>query len=234
MKKLAPALALCAIAYSGHAPAHAASLDVAPVLVEMLNSAPTAVVNIRNTGAKPIDVQSRVMRWTQTNGSETLEPSDDIVASPPITTLQPGVTYSVRLIRTKKDTPPSERGYRLLVDQLPEDARKGVGLVVRHAIPLFVAPSEPGSPNVRWSIVSERGKAMLRAENSGRRRLRLAQLNITGQGGKKASLGAGLVGYVLAGSAMQWPIPGGASGLGAGSRISANTDLGPLDAQVAR
>ncbi len=48
--------------------AHSASLQAAPVLVEMKPGALSSVITVRNTGSTPIDVQTRVMRWRQSAG----------------------------------------------------------------------------------------------------------------------------------------------------------------------
>jgi fimbrial chaperone protein len=61
----------------------AASLQVAPVLLDIAAPAAAAMVTLRNTGATPIATQIRVFRWVQEEGRERLEPTADVVASPP-------------------------------------------------------------------------------------------------------------------------------------------------------
>jgi Spore Coat Protein U domain len=61
----------------------AASLQVAPVFLDIAAPAAAATVTLRNTGATPIATQIRVFRWVQEEGRERLEPTADVVASPP-------------------------------------------------------------------------------------------------------------------------------------------------------
>ena len=70
----------------------ATQLHVEPVLLEL--NAPTAagVLTLRNNDDAEIVVQTRVVRWSQSNGSDVLEPATDVVASPPSVTLAPRPT----------------------------------------------------------------------------------------------------------------------------------------------
>src|ERR1700736_5594855 len=100
-------------------PSAGAQLHVEPVLLEL--SAPTAagVLTLRNNDDAEIVVQTRVVRWSQSNGSDVLEPATDVVASPPFVTLAPGADYVVRVVRVSKQPVREEESYRVVVDQLP-------------------------------------------------------------------------------------------------------------------
>ena len=95
-------------------------------------------------------------------------------------------------------------------------------------------PNAGGAPKVTWSVSSRNGRLVLRAQNAGERRLRLAKVSVTLAGGKTVSFGGGLLGYALAGSSMEWVSPGAvpAGALGPEARVSAETDLGPLEAKA--
>lgn len=222
------------VALSAVPAAHAASLQAAPVLVEMKESAPSSTITVRNTGTAPFDVQTRVFRWKQEGGKETMTETNEVVTSPPITTLQPGATYSVRVVRTSKQPLAREEAFRIFVDQLPDTTaqRSGtVALVMRHSIPVFMLPNAGGAAKINWSVSTRNGRLVLRAQNAGERRLRLAKVSVTLPGGKTVSFGNGLLGYALAGSAMEWVSPGPAPAgpLSGEARVHAETDLGPLD-----
>lgn len=70
------------------------------------------------------------------------------------------------------------------------------------------------------------------ARNEGGRRLRIAKLRVKDGAGRVVSFGDGLAGYVLAGATMRFVAPGGAPSLGGRASISAETDLGPLNASA--
>ena len=98
----------------------AASLTVSPILVEVSAAASTAAVTLRNREARPVNAQVRVFRWTQRDGEDHLAPTEDVVASPPIVTVQAGEDYTVRLLRITASPPQGESAYRIVVDELPD------------------------------------------------------------------------------------------------------------------
>ena len=217
--------------------AQAASLQAAPVLIEMKADAPSSTINIRNTGAAPFSAQTRVFRWKQAGGKETMEETNDVVTSPPITTLQPGASYSIRVVRTSKQPLAREEAFRVLVDQLPDATaqRSGtVALVMRHSIPVFLMPPTANGPKIGWSVASRNGRLVLRAQNTGDRRVRLSQVSVKLASGRTVSFGNGLLGYALAGSTMEWLSPGAIDGaaIASGARVIATTEQGPVDSSA--
>src|SRR5438270_3421697 len=100
--------------------AHGATLQVGPALIEVLAPGAASTLTLRNNGEKPINVQVRVFRWSEENGQERLEATDDVIASPPAVTLAPKVDYVARVVRVSKQPPVGEEAYRLLVDELPD------------------------------------------------------------------------------------------------------------------
>ena len=101
----------------------AASLQVAPVLLDLPAPGNTATITLRNTDVEPITAQLRVFRWTQRDGAERLEPTDDVVASPPVVQLRPRQDYTVRVVRVAGGSAGGEAAFRLVVDELPKPNR---------------------------------------------------------------------------------------------------------------
>jgi fimbrial chaperone protein len=215
------------------ATASATSLQAMPVLIEMPNGVGTSSVTVRNVGRAVFDVQTRIYRWKQVGGEDVLEETDDVATSPPIATLKPGSTYAVRIVRLDGKPVEREESFRVLVDQLPDEdkLRDGVvALVMRHSIPVFVAPESSGQPRLSWSVGTKNGRLVLRASNEGGRRVRLSEVSVTFENGKTVTFGKGLLGYVLSGSQMEWSAAAGsAASLGSIAKITATTDLGPLN-----
>src|SRR5437899_9338654 len=100
-------------------PSWAASLQVAPVKVEVASPGAATTVKLRNEGTTPLNAQIRVFHWSQVNGEDKLEPTTDVVASPPLTRLLPKTDYTVRLVRVSKTPVGKEEAYRLFIDELP-------------------------------------------------------------------------------------------------------------------
>ena len=224
-----------AFVLSGIASAQAASLRVAPTTVELIGPDSAATLNLRNEARGPLNVQVRVFRWTQQGGSEQLEPTTEVVASPPSMKLKPNEDYTIRVVRVGKSPVGREESYRVVVDELPDPSRKKAGtvnLVVRHMIPVFFRNADAGGPQVTWKLARSGRGLMLIGENKGGSRLRLADMTLT-QGGKTIASRKGLVGYVLGDSVMQWPV-GAAGRLGTGTvKLSAQSGAGPITASVA-
>ena len=215
--------------------AAASQLRVEPVLLEIDAPAAAGTLTLRNEESSEVTVQTRVVRWSQTNGKETLEETTEVVASPPAVTLAPGADYVVRVVRVSRQPLRGEEDYRVLVDQLPRAGRqqnRAVNLLVRQSIPVFFRSRELELPNVSWSMRSEAGKVIVAASNAGDERLRIASLRLRDSSGATFSFGNGLVGYVLGRSSMSWIAPTEKRSFGSiGSvSISAETNKGPIHA----
>lgn len=213
--------------------ARAGSLQVEPVLIDLTAPGAASIITLRNEGATPINAQIRVFRWSQVDGKENLEPSDDVVASPPAAKLAPKSNYVVRVVRVTKRPVSGEESYRVLVDQLPEGAQQkgnAVNLLVRYSIPVFFGAADRSTASLVWSVAVNGGKLKITARNTGERRIRIASLVLRDGQGKTVSFGNGLAGYVLGKSAMSWTKPAGGFAAGASISVSAQGDTGPINA----
>ena len=169
------------------------------------------------------------MAWSQENGTDRLTPTADLVASPPMAQIKPGAVQLVRVVRMSKAERTREESFRILVDEIPvakHVGTNGVRLTVRHVLPAFFAGKDHAQRDILWSIEKVNGAWHCIARNPGQRRVRIARLRITDAQGRSVSLGEGLVGYVLAGSVMQWPVPLQTFNLGNGVEITAQTESG--------
>lgn len=206
-------------------PAWAADLQVSPVLVEFQPQQQAQALYLTNSGKEPLQAQVRVQRWTQHDGQEQLSASEDVVASPTIVRIEPGQRQTVRVVRQKPTAPATEQAYRLLVDELPKTQapeRTGLRLLLRYSIPMFVAPLDGDAAHagsaVKPPVLADLSqvhaqlrpggerKSQLQVGNDGKRHLRISYLSVDGAGGASRALGDGLLGYVLPGQRMAWPV----------------------------
>ncbi|WP_192182929.1 fimbrial biogenesis chaperone [Mesorhizobium amorphae] len=227
---IASTFAVLAAAWSA---AEAASLRVAPVGLELVAPSAAATLSLSNEEKRPVNVQIRVFRWSQVNGAERLEPTSDVVASPPATVLKGESKLLVRIARVSKRPVSKEESYRVLIDQLPDPSRRGttsVALVMRYSIPVFFSPPDQAPPALSWSIRRNGGNLEVTASNSGGRRIRLSDLSLRSGSGKPTLLGKGLVGYVLAGSVKTWSFNFGR--VGRTVAVEATSDVGQIDANA--
>jgi fimbrial chaperone protein len=210
----------------------AEGLRVSPVTLDVTAPGAATVLTLRNEGRAPITVQTRVFRWQQRNGQESLIPTREVVVSPPMTRLAPGTAQTIRVVRPGKSLVQGEEAYRIIVDEVPDrNAPNGtVAFATELRIPLFFTASGAKAPSVRWSLRETAGGIVLQAQNTGDRRLRIADLRL-GRDSRVVLRRNGLLGYVLGNSVMQWHLSGAARGI---NRLSAATNTGTSNAVVVR
>lgn len=227
-------LLAAALAMTWPAAVAAQGLRVSPVLLDVPAPGAATTLVLRNEGAEAITVQSRVFRWTQQGGDEALQRTSDVVISPPAVRLAPGATQTIRVVRTSRSPVRGEEAYRVILNEVPDQARRRSGAVAfatELRIPAFFIGQGARGPDVVWSLQNAGNATYLVARNQGDSRLRLADLRLTGASGATVSH-PGLVGYVLGGSSMQWQVASSGR-LGSGATLSAATNLGLLDVSVA-
>jgi fimbrial chaperone protein len=228
--KTAAAAVLLAAAFS---PAQAGSLQVEPVTLDVTAPGAASTITLHNSSSTPIHAQIRVFRWSLVNGEEKLEPTNDVVASPPSVTLAPNAKNLARVVRVAKAPVVGEESYRLLVDQLPDLSQQkngAVNLMVRYSLPVFFGAANKKSPTLAWSVAVKGDKVTLAAHNTGDRRLRISALTVKDGSGRSISLGTGLAGYALGQSTKSWIIPGRGFAASGSASISAQSDGGPVQA----
>ncbi|NII71813.1 fimbrial chaperone protein [Dyella sp. SG562] len=203
-------LTAAALAAGAALAAHASSLQISPVTVELPPGQNASALTLRNPGKEPVYGQVRVFRWDQAPDDDRLEPSDDLVASPPLIRIEPQGEQLVRLVRRDGSAVAEERYYRVLVDEVPNlDAApgNGVNIRLRYSVPVFLEPAgAPALPKLSWELRREGTQWQLRVSNTGGRRAQLAAVRVVGADGAAQEINPGLLGYVLAGRTRQWTI----------------------------
>lgn len=205
--------------------AMAASLQITPIRIDLPAGPGAAALTLRNPGEHAIHAQVRVFRWTQADGEDVLTPTEDVVASPPILRIDPRGEQLVRIVRQGPDAVSAETTYRLLIDELPQDATapsSGVRLQLRYSVPVFVgSPDAAGPPRVTFSLWRDADGWRLGASNLDNRHAQVVDVALAvGTGSPPAMLATGLLGYVLPGSRRSWRVP-----LPAGTDVDARARL---------
>ncbi len=238
MRTWTPAIVAAMLTLATAPFAHAGSLQVSPTFVEIAAPAAASSITLRNSGSIPLKAQVRVFRWTQADGKDVLEPTTDLVASPPMVSVAGGKQAVVRLVRHTKQPLAGEESYRILVDEIPGLVTKtstnqsSLQLAFRYSVPVFAMPQAKGKPSLTWSAAKRDGKTLITAVNNGDRRVRLADFRVKDARGKEVVVAKGLAGYVLARSSMSWVAP---STIQAGSTpilIAADGDQGAINAEA--
>lgn len=190
--------------------AAAAGLTVTPVSLQFQPRDTAHALWLNNSGEAPLHAQLRAYRWTQDGSRDLLQPTAELVLSPPIIELQPGEVQLVRVIRPAAAAT-AEQAYRILVDELPDPAkpvRSGLNFVMQFSVPVFAAAAVPGVPAAQldWSLRQEGSELQLVSRNRGGRRAQITELELRDAQGRVQLAQPGLVGYALAGSGRRWVV----------------------------
>lgn len=214
--------ALLALAFACAAAA-ASGLQVSPVTLTLQPAQNADGLWLSNTGDDVVHAQVRVYHWTQEGGVEKLTSTRALLISPPILQLAPSDRQLIRVIRAAPPTGAVEDAYRVIIDELPVavQEKKGLQFMLRYSVPIFFAsPAAPAAaPQLVWSLQREGDQAVLEVANSGAMHAQLADLKFVDTTGRRTQLHAGLMGYVLPGARMRWPLKSSAEVLALGGLL---------------
>jgi fimbrial chaperone protein len=196
--------AMAAAAWLAAVPqAGAYAFGVSPIRLDFNRDARTGAVTVSNDDRVRLSFQVRLVRWTQdAAGQDVYEDSKDLVYFPRLMTVEPQDKRVIR-VGTQAGPGPTERTYRLIVEELaPPAAERDAGTTVavrmRFAIPLFVAPAEPAGTAELRDVAVHPGEVRLVLANPGNRHVK-AESIVLRRGGTVVAESAGW--YVLAGAA---------------------------------
>ena len=203
-------IVLLTLAWMFHAQAGATGLQVAPTSLMLQATQNANGLWLSNTGSSPVIAQVRVYRWTQENGEDQQAPSREVLVSPPMIQLAAADRQLIRVIRTGPPPAGAEASYRVVIDELPvadNGPKKGVQFVLRYSVPVFMAPAaEAPAPQLAWKVRRDGQRAVLEVSNSGGTHAQLAELHFADSRGRRSEVHPGLLGYVLPGAQMRWPL----------------------------
>src|SRR5512135_2314395 len=156
--------------------AQAGSLTVTPVVVTLDDKTHTASLTVKNEGHEARVVQTELLRWTQKNGADVQTPSRDILVNPPMATLQPGQTQTVRIGLKREADNMQELAYRLYLTEVPPPSEgfTGLRIALRLGVPIYVLPKAKPSARVGWRAArAPNGSLLLTVLNDGNSHLRV-------------------------------------------------------------
>lgn len=207
-------------------PATANSVVIWPINPVIKAQEKAAALWLENAGETEITLQVQSFAWSQQDGQDVFALQQEVMATPALVTLPPKAKQLIRLTRLAPPPQEPERAYRLIIDEVPRAAlaRKaaddgtpsGQGAAVnfrmRYSLPLFsYAPNiQPekldGGPQLAWRIVTNQTVPKIEIRNQGQRHARLTSAKIS-SGGQSWDISGGLLGYVLPGRSMAFPLP---------------------------
>jgi len=218
--------------------AAAGSFSVSPTRIELQSTQRTAVVTLRNADASPLTVQVELVDWNQSTGDDVYTPTRELLATPPVFTLQPNSEQVVRIALRGVQEGPIEKSYRIFFQEIPQAAKpgfNGLNVALRVGVPIFIAPQQPADGKLAWTLSEQDdGKLRVSAVNTGNAHVQVTGFELS-MPGTSERLPVGQMRYVLPGAMITWTVDAPASKPAslAQTWIIGSSDRGAFDAQAA-
>jgi len=222
-------LLLAGAAFAGSVQA----INISPVLIELTPSQRVVSVTISNPSDQAMNFQVETLSWSQPDGTNHYQPTEDLLVAPPIAEIPPQGSQIFRVTLRHPLSGTVEQTYRLVLADISEVLNPKSGMLAirfRHNLPVYVTPpgEDVAKAAPRWSrCTGAAGKGCVRLDNDGSRRIRVSALTVAGQGWQQKVPG----GAVLAGAWKQFNFDL-ASGLSPLDSITAKTEQGEISANL--
>ncbi|NPT53882.1 fimbrial biogenesis chaperone [Paraburkholderia elongata] len=215
-----------------------AGFQVSPIRVTLSPEDKSSALTVRNDGDRPVIVQVQTVEWTQSDGRDSYKPTEDILATPPIFTVQPGKVQILRVGLRRAPDEVKELSYRIYLQEVPSTAQpgfQGLQVALRLGLPMFVQAQQHASAALKWSVEQiDRERLKVRAMNEGMAHMQVTDFALTPVGEDRPIAVEQVATYVLPGQAHEWllPIDPVTKLSGRKIRLKAYTDAGNADVEV--
>jgi fimbrial chaperone protein len=178
IQRTASGFLLAAVAFS----CQAGSIELSPVRASLSNKAKVAVLTVRNTGTEESVMQVTLNKWTLDGKGYAYAQSQELVVTPVTFRLAAGAQQIVRV--GLRDAAPlrTEAAYRLLVEEVPPPPSADVTqmrMVIRHDLPVFVAPIAPAKAVLDIAMDCAADGSRLRMTNMGNVHAQLLKITLS-------------------------------------------------------
>ena len=154
-------------------PALGSTFRVSPMALDLTSKTTSTLLTITNDTTREIRFEVTAVKWDQDERGELqLSPAGDAITFfPKLLSLAGGASRTIR-IGTKADAfGPTERSYRIFVEELPDNSAppdKGtVAIRTKLGIPVFLKPAQATSTAEITGVSFEGGKLVARVKNTG-------------------------------------------------------------------
>lgn len=216
---------------------YAGSFEFTPLRANLSQQTPTEVITIKNNGGAAVVVQLQLLKWAMDGDQDVYAGSDEVLATPPIFTLPVAASQVVRVGLTQPVDARREQTYRLFFEEVPpppQPGYQGLRVALRVGLPIFVAPAIAAHPQLNWrALRSGQKEVKLHVTNTGNAHSQIIVLALRPTAGAPALAELKAPGYILAGQAREWVVRLQGDLPGQNIHLSAETDGGPLEADLA-
>jgi fimbrial chaperone protein len=192
---------------AGTASALAGSFGVSPLRAELKGAHRMEVLTITNSADTPLEVQVQAVAWSTHDGEDQLEPTREILVTPPIFKVAAHGQQVVRVALRREPAPDRELDYRVLLTEIPPPATdefSGAQVALRLSLPVFVAAAGPAQEHLQWRTRwTGDAEVELTAENTGNAHLKVIDFD-AGFAAGAATAHVPVTRYVLPGATATW------------------------------
>jgi fimbrial chaperone protein len=227
--------ALAGLLLVGSVTCQAGSIQMTPVRVNLSNAAKVAVLTVHNTGSEESVMQVTLNKWTLDGQNFVFQQSQDLAITPVTFRLAAGAQQIVRIGLTGSPPLDREGTYRLLVEEVPPPASAtvtGTRMVVRHDLPVFVAPLQPPSAALDVSVQCQPQGPVLKLTNIGNVHMQLRSVALLNTAANEVLWSSDNFDYLLPGSQKSWGQALQKLGRGQHLPLTTLTDQGTFTADV--
>lgn len=168
----------------------AQAVTISPVVLELTPAQRVVAVTVSNESDTPLTLQAETLEWTQANGEDRTEASDDLLVVPPLAEIRPGGSQIFRVTLRRPASAIAERAYRLVLDDVSEIKREtkeiGVNFNFSHRLPVFVTGTGKIGAKPRLGICpAPAPPGCVRLDNGGDRFVQVKRLTVAGSNWRK-------------------------------------------------
>ena len=193
---------------AGASVACAGSIDVNPVRLTLSDSNKIGTITLRNKSSNSMPMQLKIMNWLQSDGSDVLTDTREILANPPIFTIPAGGSQTIRLGLRRASDAQRELTYRIILEELPSQNisdTSGARMLMRISMPVFVLPEVDAKAVLIWQAdYTSKGTLKISAFNSGNAHIRISNFKLSLLGSSETLLKQEAGDYILAGQSKEW------------------------------
>lgn len=169
--------------FQGQPSTACAQVAISPVRIDLSDGHDKDIIRVTSQAESTTSYEVEIVSWSQSGEQrEVYTPTEDLLAVPPLFTLEPGDEQVVRVGMLVDADPAKERAYRMFITELaaPQEEKSemtGVNMRLRLGIPVFVAPR--AIPNATLTHVDSEFVAdhvFMHMKNSGNTHVRISEV----------------------------------------------------------
>jgi fimbrial chaperone protein len=195
------------------------------VRIDLSATARVGVVMVRNAGDQNSVMQVTLNQWTWVQNDNHTERSQVLIVTPTTFALPPGEQQLVRVGLQGSAPQDTEAAYRLVIEEVPSPdpaLANQTQLLVRHDMPVFVAPTIAAAPIVMVVFDCLAAGISMRIANQGNMHVKLLNITLQDTRSQEVLKTWGAMEYLLPHAEKRWTL-GGISGMAPLGNYRVNT-----------